>query len=302
MMKTTPLINSTISQALSLFVLLTFMVSCKEKPSSDQAPLVENTPSKKEGVKVITFGLYTTDKATTVVEEFAPTLEKLEAHLTKELQYPVDLQFKITSEYGKGIQYIEEGTVDFSRLGPASFIIAKKRNPNLELLAMESKKGERVFNGIIAVHRDSDFKTISDLKGHSFAFGDPLSTIGRYLSQAELLKVGLTHKDFSKYEYVGRHDTVGMAVAAGSYSAGALKESTFKTLVENGEPIRALMKFDNVTKPWVAHPKLDREVIAALRSGLLDMETSSVSKDGFLTASEEYYAPVEEAMALSKDF
>ncbi|MDF1811835.1 MAG: PhnD/SsuA/transferrin family substrate-binding protein [Verrucomicrobiales bacterium] len=252
--------------------------------------------------EVLTFGLYAADKASTVVEQFAPTLTQLEKSLTERLGRPVKLQLKITTEYGKGIQFIEEGIVDFSRLGPASFVIAKKRNPDLELLAMESKKGERVFNGIIAVHRDSPIRELSELKGKSFAFGDPLSTIGRYLSQTELLKAGLSGEDFSKYEYLGRHDKVGMAVAAGSFTAGALKESTFNTLVEQGEPLRVLLKFDNVTKPWVAHPKLEREVIDALRSALLEMETSSVSKDGYLAAADEDYSSIQKAIAMSKEF
>ena len=209
---------------------------------------------------------------------------------------------RVSAEYEDGIEILTKGKVDFSRLGPASYITAKEENPDLELLAMESKKGSRIFNGIIAIRNDSGVKSLEDLKGTSFAFGDPLSTIGRYLSQSELLKAGLKGTDFSKFEYLGRHDTVGMAVVAGEYTAGALKESTFDDLVEDGSPLKALKKFNNVTKPWVARSSLDRETFDALRTSLLELVGSSISKDGFLPASDADYDIVREAMKLSQSF
>ncbi len=282
------------------FLCLIGCQSNNEEPAS-----VAETPAQTESVaesKVVLFGLYTADKASTVVEEFAPTIDSLEKSVNEKLEEPIEIQFKIANEYQQGISQIADGTVHFSRLGPASFVLSKEQNPDLQLLAMESKKGERVFNGIIAIHADSDIETVEGLAGKSFAFGDELSTIGRYLSQALLLEAGLSSDKFEKYEFLGRHDTVGMAVAAGDFTAGALKESTFKKLVEDGQPIKALTKFDNVTKPWVAHQSLDSKIVEAISQSLLEMESSSVSKDGFLTATEAHYAPVREAMTASKKF
>ena len=47
----------------------------------------------------------------------------------------------------------------------------------------------------------------------SFAFGNELSTIGRYLAQQYLMQHGIHEKDLSHYKYLGRHDRVGTAVA-----------------------------------------------------------------------------------------
>lgn len=252
--------------------------------------------------KTIWFGVYTADKASSTVTEISPTIEKLEALVNTKLEYPVEIKFKVTGAYQEGIDQIVDGDIHFSRLGPASFIHAMNSNSELNLLVMESKKGERVFNGIIAIHKDSEISTIAELKGGSFAFGNSLSTIGRYLSQAKLLEAGLTSKDFSSFEYLGRHDKVGMAVAAKEFTAGALKESTFKKLVAAGEPIKELTRFDNVTKPWVSHPSLDKELTLVIKESLLEIQTCSVSKDGFLSSMVDYYKPIQQAMEKAEGF
>ena len=42
---------------------------------------------------------------------------------------------------------IVESKVDFMRMDPASYIIAHNRNPQIEVLAAESKKGEKIQRG-----------------------------------------------------------------------------------------------------------------------------------------------------------
>jgi len=66
------------------------------------------------------------------------------------------------------------------------------------------------------------------------------------------MKANVFAKDLASYDYLGRHDKVGAAVAAGKYEAGALKESTFKKQIKKGKPLRELARFPNVTKLWIA--------------------------------------------------
>ena len=176
------------------------------------------------------FGVYTSDKASTMVKMFRPILNELETRLSEKLNKEVKIKLQVANDYEKGISNLVNGDVDFARMGPASYILSKEKNPDLRLLAMESKKGRKKFYGIIAVHEQSDINNISQLKGRSFAFGNERSTIGRYLSQHVLSEQGIYAKDLGKYDYLKRHDRVGAAVGSGQYDAGALKESTFKKL------------------------------------------------------------------------
>ena len=254
----------------------------------------------------LSFGLYTSDKATTLVKKFRPILKSLEKKLSNDLKTNVSIKFHISKSYDEGILALQDGKVDFARFGPASYIQAIKNNPGISLLVMETKKGKKVFKGIICVHEKSDIQNVSELKGKSFAFGSKRSTIGRYLSQEYLLQNGIKARDLAHYDYLGRHDTVGYAVAQKKYTAGALKESTFKKLVKKGQPLRKIATFNNVTKPWVARSGLDKNVHNALRNALLSLKDkkilSVIKKDGFTVASKKDYSSIEKAININQDF
>lgn len=252
------------------------------------------------------FGIYTSDKPSSMVKQFRPVLNALEKKMTDELGEAVEISLQVAKSYNQGIEDLVTGHVDFSRMGPSSFITSKLRNPDLQLLAMESNKGKKTFNGIICVHQDSPIQRISDLKGKSFAFGDKLSTIGRYLSQFHLLKNNIHAKDLSSFEYLFRHDRVGTVVGSGRYDAGALKESTFKKLKDSGVKIRKLADFPNVTKPWIASSQLNGRLTKALKASLMGfndkLALEKLKKAGFLPATDDDYATIKESMLRNDEF
>jgi len=120
-----------------------------------------------------------------------------------------------------------------------------------------------------------------------------------------LIEAGVKAADLKGFDFLDRHDMVGMAVAAKEYDAGALKNSTFKSLREQGEPIRVLQTFDNVTKPGVARSDLEPERFEALRKALFGLKLESLknlAEDGFLPADDTFYQPIREAMQRSAAF
>ena len=175
----------------------------------------------------LTFGVYSSDKATTMYKMFIPIVRHLQESTEAKLEQPVDIFIKIFRTYDEGIDALVKGEVDFVRFGPASYILAKAKNPNISLVAMESKNGRKRFQGMIFVSKDSPIEHLQDVKGKRFAFGDHNSTIGRYLAQAELVKAGIYADDLKEYEYLGRHDKVVKAVLLKDYEVGSAKESTF---------------------------------------------------------------------------
>ncbi|MET0012127.1 MAG: PhnD/SsuA/transferrin family substrate-binding protein [Sedimenticola sp.] len=249
----------------------------------------------------LNFGVYTTDKPTTVVRTFKPALRALAKDLTQRLNEPVNIRIQVANSYEKGTADIAEGRVDMTRLGPVSYILVKEQTPEIDILAIESKKGKKRFNGVICVHKESAVQRVEDLRGLRFAFGNEQSTIGRYLSQKYLNDRGIKAADLAGFDYLGRHDKVGHAVGSMQYHAGALKESTFKKLVKKNVPIRALVTFPNVTKPWVARAGLDERIKAALRESLLAMDDpeafKALGKDGFVMGDDDDYAIIRSAMS-----
>jgi phosphonate transport system substrate-binding protein len=252
------------------------------------------------------FGVYTADKPTAVVKQFRPILNAIAAKMTTDLNEKVFIKMQVSKDYAKGIQSIVKGDVDFFRSGPASYILAKNENPDLSILAVENNKGTKRFNGIICVAKDSPITKITDLKGKRFAFGNSLSTIGKFLSQLYLFQHGIKASDLRQYEYLKRHDMVGNAVAIGNFDAGALKESTFNKLVKGGKQIRALASFPNVTKPWIAKSALSKAIRKAITDALISLKDpkilKSLKKDGFLYGSDEDYEIIRVAMGKNDKF
>jgi len=254
----------------------------------------------------LTFGVYTSDKATTLVKKFRPAINALEQSMSTTLGQPVSIKMHIAKSYEEGISAIVRGSVDFSRLGPASYIEAKRANPDLVLLAMEATDGQKWFNGVICVADQSAIHSITDLKGKTFAFGNQRSTIGRYLAQYHLASHGIKARDLQSFDYLERHDQVGYAVATGRFDAGALKESTFRALVAKGQPLRAVASFKNVTKPWLARSGLPEPIRQALQQALLDLKDPAVlrtlKKDGFLPANDADFEIVRYAIQENAGF
>lgn len=248
----------------------------------------------------ISFGIYSSDKPSVMVKQFRPLLNYLEATLSTKLQDEVSIKTQVFSTYEQGINAIATGMVDFSRLGPASYVFAKKQQPDLSILAVENQKGKTFFYGVLAIAEDSDIVTINDLYGRSFAFGDKRSTIGRYLSQNYLVSYGIKAGDLANYSYLGRHDKVGMAVAAKAFDAGALKQSTFKKLVASGHKIKKLADFKNVTKPWVASKNLNVAIKAELIDALLSLKDQKVltqfGKSGFSEVTDSHFDVIRTAI------
>jgi phosphonate transport system substrate-binding protein len=263
-------------------------------------------PSVSENIPTLSFGVYTSDKPSEMYKKFKPMLRYIEDEIAARIEDSPQIKLVIYKTYELALEAFINGEVDFVRFGPASYVIAKDRNPEVRLLAIEENKGKRRFNGIILVREDSSFNSLNDLSGSSFAFGDENSTIGRYLSQAELVEAGLTVTDLESYDYLGRHDRVVAAVLHGKYDAGAAKESTFAKYREKG--LRALRSFDNVTKPWVACGNIAEDHFVALQDVLLNtsnpeiLKTFSKSLSGFAPCEDSEYDFVREGMERSRMF
>ncbi len=254
----------------------------------------------------LSFGVYTTDKPTDAVKKFRPILKVLERDLTERLGEPVRIWIQVAFSYEKGIYDISEGRVDFARLGPASYVELKRLDPDSEILAMESRKGEKRFNGIICVAKDSPIEGVAELKGKTFAFANARSSIGRYLSQLYLLENGIHLSDLSRSRYLDRQENVGHAVATGRFDAGALEEGTFERLVQQGVRLRAIATFQNVTSPWLARSGLEPRILNALRNALLENKDfralQVLGKDGFLPATDDDFQIVYRAVIKNTEF
>lgn len=257
-------------------------------------------PAVAEADLTLSFGVYSSDKPSSMVRQFRPILNLLETTLTEIRGEPVKIRMHVAKSYQEGLNDLVSGKVDFSRFGPASYVTAKESDNSLEILVIESNKGSKTFNGVIVVGKSSGIRSLADIRGKTFAFGDEESTIGRYLAQLYLLRNGIRAADLGSFDYLGRHDAVGAAVGGGRFDAGALKESTYAKQVKDGVPLRAIAEFPNVTKPWIARGKLPAQIKGELRRALLGVTDKSAlgefQADGMVEGNDEDFAFIRESM------
>ena len=249
----------------------------------------------------LSIGLQNSSKPSAMVRKYRPLVSELQRKVAKKLGKPVRIRMQIAKSNQTGIEYLASGKVDFALLGAATYVEAKTENPDIQILAIESKNRTKVVNGIIATGLHSSIRTLSDLRGQSFAFGDLQSTSGRFMAQQFLLKNGVGAKDLSRYEYLGRHDIVGVKVGVGDFAAGAMSESTFRKLLSDGEKIRELARFPIVSKPWVTRAGIDPAVYSALKISLLEMSNADaldpLDINGFVKGTNEDYRVIANAMS-----
>jgi phosphonate transport system substrate-binding protein len=258
-----------------------------------QEPAPAATPNQ------LTFGVYSFKRPTDVLRDFDHTVTEIGKAVSKTLGKPVQIELKVYRTYEECLDRFVAGDVDFVRFGPASYVLAKQRNENVQLLVAEQEDGQKRCQGVIAVRASSPIQTLADLKGHTFAFGDENSTIGRYLSQAALWDAGITQADLANSGFLERHDRVFKAVEVGDYEAGAMHIATFQDMNKDGQ-LRAIAQFDNVGKPWVARAGLDGPIVEALRKALLELTDREALKSlkvhGFMTTVDQDFMLVRDGM------
>ena len=249
----------------------------------------------------LSIGLQNSSKPSAMVRKYRPIVSELQRKVSRKLGKRVRIRMQIAKSNQKGIEYLANGKVDFALLGAATYVEAKTENPEIQILAIESKNRTKVVNGIVVTGLHSSIRRVSDLRGQSFAFGDLQSTSGRFMAQRFLLKNGIAAKDLSRYEYLGRHDIVGVKVGVGDFAAGAMSEATFRKLLSDGEKIRELARFPIVSKPWVTRAGIDPTIYSALKISLLEMSNANALEplgiNGFVKGTNEDYRVIANAMS-----
>lgn len=253
----------------------------------------------------LVFGTYAFEKPTETVAKVRPILDVLEQEMSQRLGQPVNIKLRIAKDYRSAVNDMVDGVVDFGRYGQAAYIIGQSTG-TIDILAVEGDHAKKTFRSMIVVHENSLIKSVSDLSGKSFAFGDEYSTTGRYLPQAFLARNGITATDLGHYDYLNRHDRVGTSVARNEFDAGAISEWVFQDLQAKGVALRPIASFSSVTKPWTARQDLSNELKETIRDSLIAMRgvpvLGYIKKDCFLPGNDDDYSDARDAIAMNWEF
>ncbi len=198
-------------------------------------------------------------------QEITRRFTPLADYLARQLGRPVSV--RVGRDYEEHIAAIGKDQVDIAFMGPAQYILVVDRHGPKPLLARMEVNRQPLLHGTIVVRQDSPLRKVTDLKGKRFAYTDPDSTMGHLVPQYVLLKAGVPERALGRHQFLGAHKNVALAVLAGDFDAGAVKEEVFQEFAPKG--LRALATLPPVADHlFVARANFPPEDIEKLRQAL----------------------------------
>lgn len=239
----------------------------------------------------IKFGSVALDAPTEMIKRLTPMTN----YLNKKTGYNISLQ--VSPNMTAAIDALGRNNTQIAYLTPAAYVEAHEKYGVVPLVSF-LQHGKGYFKLVIAVKKDSPFKSVKDLKGKKFAFGDKKAK----LQPAIVIKSGLKLEDFATYDYLNHYDNVAKAILNGDFDAGILVESIANNYKAQG------LRIIHTSIPLPPHliavnSKIDPKISLKLKNALLALNAKDpadkeiiaafeIAYDGFQKASNKDYDPV----------
>jgi phosphonate transport system substrate-binding protein len=156
--------------------------------------------------------------------------QPLVKYLEKETGSRIELV--VPTNYAAVVEAIANDRVDIAYLGGFTFVQASRRAGVRPLVQRERDQN---FHSVFITQPRSGINTLTDLKGHSFAFGDVNSTSGHLMPAYYMRAANVDQGVIAKALYTGGHDATALAVANGKVDAGAMDELVFDNMMKSGK-------------------------------------------------------------------
>lgn len=197
-----------------------------------------------------------------LISRFTP----LANYIANTIGRPVEV--RVGRDYAEHIKAIGNDTIDIAYMGPSPYVEMVERYGRKPLLARQVINGNPYLKGEIIVRQDSPLKTLADLKGKCFLFGDINSTMSYIMPQHMLEHAGVPLSRLGSYKFLEGHKNVALAVLSGTCDAGAVKQEVFQEFEPKG--LRALAELPLVVDHlFVTSGKLPAPLVRKLRKAFI---------------------------------
>lgn len=218
------------------------------------------------------------ENAASIIQNAQPLKRYLEQQLKK------DVEIVVTTDYSSMIEAMRFGRIEVAYFGPFSYVLAKSKASGIEPFAVGVERGSPTYQSVLIATAGGPVKTLEDVRGKPFGFGDQASTSSHLAPRAHLLKKYKLdgEKDYRPV-HLGAHDAVARAVQSGQIPAGALSKPILDNLIARGSIDATKIVQLDLSAPIPNYPvvmqgDLKPELKAAIRSAFLDMKDAEVLK------------------------
>jgi phosphonate transport system substrate-binding protein len=240
----------------------------------------------KTGNEEIRFGSVAMDIPAIMQKRLLP----LTKYLSNELGQPVVL--KLSPNMPTAINEVASGAVELSYLTPVAYIRSHQKGET-QLVAKTVTNNKASFQLMIVVREDSPIKTVADLEGKTFAFGDKAALLQR----AVVVGADMPLEKLGRYEFIGHYDNIVRAVLNHDFDAGILKDTmAYKW---EGKGIRILYRSPELP-PYniTASKKVSKEMLGKLQKAFLNLDPGNPEHAPIIKALDKKYdgfAPTSDA-------
>lgn len=247
-------------------------------------------------------GLYQPDK-----EKNDATYRPLAEYIGKQLGREVKLY---TVDTWEGLaKSLANGETDIALMGPWGYVLAN-HVAGAQAVATILYDGKPEYFAIMVTHPKSGIKSIQDLKGKTFAFGDKGSTSGYLIPNYHFQKNGIDVSKFLGKVVNTKHQAIELQVTRGELDAGADYNRNRDAMIADGQ-----IKASDSVVFWTSDPlpndavavsatlAKDAAFVAKLR-GALEKIGPELAKTpnllpprytGFVAKDNSYYRPIRDA-------
>lgn len=196
------------------------------------------------------------------------------------------VEMTIPTNYAAVVEALVNDQVDVAHLGGFTYVQALQRAGVKPLVQRER---DRNFHSFFVTQPGSSIRALTDLKGHSFAFGDVNSTSGHLMPEYFMREAGVGPEVIANAIYTGGHDATLLAVANGKVDAGAMDEAVFQRLTSTGKVDPAKVRVFYTTPPfvdyvWAARKGLDPALARKVADAFLELDAKDPAQKEILEA------------------
>lgn len=266
--------------ALFFFLLSTLLAGCSNQgekaididlTNRSYTEVRSNSPDSSD---VIYFGFDRRLETKEDVKMYVPLLKYLE----KETGY--NFKIHVTPVKSSVVEELGQGKIQMAAIGTLGYLQASENYGAVITVKGLNIEDKDRYKAAIVARPDSPIMRISDIRGQSFAFGDPTSTQGHLIPRIMLSQKGIEMSSLKYYQNFASHSEVANAVMSGRFDAGGIQDTLAKSLETDG-----LLKIVAVSEEYpssgIAFSKgVSGDVVSRITQALIKFDPEGEEKVG----------------------
>lgn len=288
-----------------LLILALLVAGCSTAPSAPVIHLNDLDPTLAAGAPGITprpvlrIGISPLLSPRESLLRYGPLMDLLGQRLGRQVE------LVLPRSHTEAYDMVRSGAVQAAIVSGYAYVTGQ-REFGMEAVAVPTYKGDPTRPAYVLVRRYSGIIQFSDLKGHTFAYTDPLSASGRLYPEAMVLALHepldrffertiFTSSDDKALQALDQGLVDGAAVDSAMYDDAVLRDPDVERrlrIIETSEPLGA--------PPVVVSPRMGSELKRQLQEALLGLDKSEAGRsvlarlqaDRFIKPDATWYEPV----------